>query len=104
MKYPNETKQDPKLIWDNTSDIEPFTVPYLCPIILRKEIESVLEDEGDSSLLNSEFVEEHPILYWNLIWYFHRINLPTHLPGLYISTKIIKQYLCVSFFKKYLIN
>jgi DENN domain-containing protein 4 len=47
--------------------IEPVTVPYLNPLVLRKEIESILDNEGDGALNKSSFVDEHPIIYWNLV-------------------------------------
>jgi hypothetical protein len=28
----------------------------------------------------------HPILYWNLLYMFHRIAAPSHLPGLLLDT------------------
>jgi hypothetical protein len=51
-------------------------------------VENVLEHEGDDCVSNPLFVDDHPIIFWNLIWYFKRINLPSHLPGLalYAST------------------
>lgn len=45
----------------------------------------MLEHEGDMSLSGLHFVDEHPIIYWNLVWYFKRINLPSHLPGLILD-------------------
>uniref|UniRef100_A0A023FGU5 Putative c-myc promoter-binding protein n=1 Tax=Amblyomma cajennense TaxID=34607 RepID=A0A023FGU5_AMBCJ len=62
--------------------LEPMTVPYLSPLVLRKEVENLLEHEGDDCLLSAGFVDHHPILYWNLVWYFKRLNLPSHLPEL----------------------
>lgn len=59
-----------------------FTVPYLSPLVLRKEMENVLEHEGDLCLLKTSFIDDHPIIFWNLVWYFERMNLPSHLPGL----------------------
>jgi pentatricopeptide repeat protein len=70
---------------DDDEASNPFTVPYLSPLVLRKEVENVLENEGDYSLLHSSFIEDHPIIYWNLVWYFERTNLPSHLPGLAMS-------------------
>ncbi|XP_015598168.1 DENN domain-containing protein 4C isoform X2 [Cephus cinctus] len=64
---------------------EPITVPYLNPLVLRKELENVLSQEGDLCLTKHKFIEEHPIVYWNLIWYFERINLTSHLPELWLS-------------------
>lgn len=66
---------------------EAFSVPYLNPLVLRKELENVLAQEGDLSLSDSKFVEEHPIIYWNLVWTFERINVQTHLPNLYFKSK-----------------
>lgn len=62
--------------------LDPLTVPYLSPLVLRKEVENVLEHEGDDCLLSPGFVDDHPILYWNLMWYFKRLHLPSHLPEL----------------------
>lgn len=44
-----------------------ITVPYLNPLVLRKELESILVAEGDISLIHSKFADEHPIIYWNLV-------------------------------------
>ncbi|XP_058796912.1 DENN domain-containing protein Crag isoform X2 [Phymastichus coffea] len=64
---------------------DPITVPYLNPLVLRKELESVLDQEGDSCLTKQKFIQEHPIVYWNLIWYYERVNLPSHLPELWLG-------------------
>lgn len=45
-----------------------LSVPYLNPLVLRKELENILTEEGDLSLQKSTFVDEHPIIYWNLVW------------------------------------
>lgn len=42
-------------------------MPYLSPLVLRKELESLLENEGSMVLGDSEFVDQHPIIYWNLV-------------------------------------
>ena len=47
--------------------LEPITVPYLSPLVLRKEVETVVEQEGDLCLSSHEFLDLHPILYWNLV-------------------------------------
>lgn len=61
---------------------EYLSVPYLNPLVLRKEFESILSREGDSSLSEPEFVESHPIVYWNLVWFLERANIESHLPDL----------------------
>ena len=71
--------------------LDPITVPYLSPLVLRKEVENVLNNEGDLCLAKPEFVDEHPIIYWNLIWYFKRVNLPTHLHGLCLSANTLNK-------------
>ncbi|XP_035899024.1 DENN domain-containing protein Crag-like isoform X1 [Anopheles stephensi] len=59
-----------------------ISVPYLNPLVLRKELENILSEEGDLALSNAKFVEEHPIIYWNLVWFMERIDVNTHLPYL----------------------
>lgn len=75
---------------------KPFTVPYLNPLVLRKEVESVIEQEGDLCSVKQDFAKDHPIIYWNLIWFFERINLPSHLPALAFSSSSL-QVRCVHF-------
>ena len=60
---------------------KPITVPYISPLVLRKELENILEKEGDACLNNPALPDLHPIIYWNLLYIFHRIAVPTHLPG-----------------------
>lgn len=38
-----------------------------------------------------EFVESHPIVYWNLVWFLERANIDNHFPDL----------LCPNFSVKY---
>lgn len=66
-----------------------FVVPYLSPIVLRKELESVFEGSSDHCVATSNFMDEHPIIFWNLLWYFSRINVPTHLALLCLQSKSI---------------
>lgn len=51
----------------------------------------IIGREGDSSLAEPEFVESHPIVYWNLVWFLERANIDSHLPDL----------LCPDFQSKY---
>jgi hypothetical protein len=59
-----------------------ITVPYLSPLVLRKELENMLETEGDRCLCDASVVDTHPIIYWNLLWFYERIAVKSHLPGL----------------------
>lgn len=75
--------QDKRISTEVPRSLDPISVPYLSPLVLRKELESILAGEDQYlSLVNSAFVDQHPIIYWNLLWYFARANLPSHLPGL----------------------
>lgn len=69
---------------------DPFSVPYLNPLVLRKELENILQREGDLTLADAKFVDDHPIIYWNLVWTFERINVQSHLPSLCLRSKINK--------------
>ncbi|XP_005062514.1 PREDICTED: DENN domain-containing protein 4B, partial [Ficedula albicollis] len=39
---------------------------YVSPLVLRKELESLVENEGGELLARPELVDSHPIIYWNL--------------------------------------
>ncbi|GFO50358.1 C-myc promoter-binding protein [Plakobranchus ocellatus] len=66
---------------------EPVVVPYLSPLVLRKEVEYVLDHEGNTCLASDSFVEEHPIIFWNMIWFFRRIEVPSHFVNFLLSSK-----------------
>ncbi|XP_046401074.1 DENN domain-containing protein Crag isoform X3 [Ischnura elegans] len=68
--------------------LELITVPYLNPLVLRKELENILDNEGDTCLTLPQFVDEHPIIYWNMVWIFQRINVVSHLPGLCLNAAV----------------
>ncbi|KAJ1218481.1 hypothetical protein NDU88_006060 [Pleurodeles waltl] len=65
----------------------PVSVPYLSPLVLHKELESLLENEGDHVIHSSTFINQHPIIFWNLVWYFRRLDLPSNLPGLILTSE-----------------
>ena len=69
--------------------LEPISVPYLSPLVLRKELETILSGEGYGSLIRAHFLDSHPIVYWNLLWYFTRLNLPSHIPALVLTAASI---------------
>ncbi|XP_040268552.1 DENN domain-containing protein 4B isoform X2 [Bufo bufo] len=75
----------------NDVNSEMVTVAYLCPLVLRKELESLLENEGGDFLSRPELVDNHPIIYWNLVWYFQRLALPSNLPQLIMASKHVQQ-------------
>ncbi|XP_057690391.1 DENN domain-containing protein 4B-like isoform X2 [Corythoichthys intestinalis] len=61
---------------------EPVAVAYVSPLVLRKELESLLDHEGEAVLGQPQFLESHCIIFWNLLWFFQRLGLPSHLPRL----------------------
>ena len=65
----------------------PVTVPYLSPLVLWKELESLLVNEGDQALSSPSVVDQHPIVFWNLVWYFRRLELPSNLPALILASQ-----------------
>lgn len=73
---------------NGTSHKTSLTVPYLNPLVLRKELENILTQEGDIALIKPEFVDEHPIIYWNLLWLMERIESKTHLPELCLPVPV----------------
>ncbi|XP_061700675.1 DENN domain-containing protein 4B-like isoform X2 [Syngnathoides biaculeatus] len=54
-------------------------VAYVSPLVLRKELESLLDHEGEAVLGQPQFLESHCIIFWNLLWFFQRLSLPSHL-------------------------
>uniref|UniRef100_A0A672JGB6 DENN/MADD domain containing 4C n=1 Tax=Salarias fasciatus TaxID=181472 RepID=A0A672JGB6_SALFA len=44
---------------------KPVSVPYLSPLVK----------------------DQHPIIFWNLVWYFRRLDLPNNLPGLILTSE-----------------
>uniref|UniRef100_A0A3P9Q218 DENN domain containing 4A n=1 Tax=Poecilia reticulata TaxID=8081 RepID=A0A3P9Q218_POERE len=80
-------KTDPLSMDWQLHNPEPVTVPYLSPLVLWKELESLLENEGDPVIAEADMVDHHPIIYWNLLWYFRRLDLPSNLPGLILTSE-----------------
>lgn len=70
-----------------TSASAPVTVPYLSPLVLWKELESLLVNEGDQAISSPSVVDQHPIVFWNLVWYFRRLELPSNLPALILASQ-----------------
>uniref|UniRef100_A0AAV2LUU6 Uncharacterized protein n=1 Tax=Knipowitschia caucasica TaxID=637954 RepID=A0AAV2LUU6_KNICA len=83
---PSHLSQPPECVEWCMRRPEPVTVPYLSPLVLWKELESLLENEGPSCLCEAALVDLHPIIFWNLLWFFTRLQLPSHLPGLVLRS------------------
>ncbi|XP_043917018.1 DENN domain-containing protein 4C [Protopterus annectens] len=72
---------------ENRPNPLPISVPYLSPLVLRKELESLLENEGDRVINSPTFINQHPIIFWNLVWYFRRLDVISNLPGLILTSE-----------------
>lgn len=72
-----QTKSSKQPTVDNVRDTS-FTVPFISPLVLRRELENVLST-NEMALSTPNFVETNEILYWNLIYYFQRLSVPSHL-------------------------
>uniref|UniRef100_A0A3P9CJS1 DENN domain containing 4B n=1 Tax=Maylandia zebra TaxID=106582 RepID=A0A3P9CJS1_9CICH len=68
------------------------TVAYLSPLVLRKELESLLENEGEAVLAQPQFLDNHSIIFWNLVWYFQRLGLPNNLLQLVRASPLVSQF------------
>lgn len=73
-----------------SSPSPPITVPYLSPLVLWKELESLLVNEGEQTFASTSIVDHHPIVFWNLLWYFGRLELPSNLPALILASQHCK--------------
>lgn len=65
---------------------------YLSPLVLRKELESLLENEGESVLAQPQFLDNHSIIFWNLVWYFQRLGLPSNLLQLVQASPLVSNF------------
>ncbi|XP_028399036.1 C-myc promoter-binding protein-like [Dendronephthya gigantea] len=56
-----------------------ISVNYVSPLVLRKELENLMDNEGVGALESPDIIREKQVIFWNMAWYFRRLNLPTHL-------------------------
>lgn len=64
-----------------TSREESFELSYmfLGPLFLRKELEDALEQTGFEHLARESFAKQHDTLFWNMMYYFTRLAVPSHM-------------------------
>lgn len=43
-----------------------LSLPYLSPVVLRKELEMLMEQHGEDCLNSSRLVDNHAVIFWNL--------------------------------------
>ncbi|VDD82965.1 unnamed protein product [Mesocestoides corti] len=65
-----------------------YSLPFLSPLLLRRQLESVLSASTSSldcmateALSSASLLlhKQRTVLLWNLVYHFHRAGLPTHL-------------------------
>ncbi|KAJ8385253.1 hypothetical protein AAFF_G00191300 [Aldrovandia affinis] len=83
---PNSLQEVSNALGQKRPNPLPVSVPYISPLVLRKELESLLENEGDQVIYTHKFLSQHPIIFWNLVWYFRRLDLPSNLPGIILTS------------------
>lgn len=105
----DDTKPDPLTLEEQNSAKtnskpefeEEFNVHYLSPLVVRKELENIIinksEHEKDFttttqfSIINTSFINDHSVVFWNLLWYFQRIGVDSgHLTNCLIDNRIKK--------------
>lgn len=55
-----------------------FSVPFLSPLVLRRELETLVYS-SPLVLADSSIMFTHPIIFWNLLYYCRRLDVPTHM-------------------------
>ncbi|KAF5922382.1 hypothetical protein HPG69_009422 [Diceros bicornis minor] len=58
----------------------------------KKELESLLENEDHHTITAADFVDPHPIVFWNLVWYFRHCDFPGNIPGLILFSEHCNKY------------
>lgn len=73
---------------------EDIIVQYLSPLVVRKELENIIvnnysQDSEETCFINEKFMNEHKIIFWNLIWYFKRIGVDSgHLATILLNSRL----------------
>ena len=79
---------------------EGLTIQLLPPVALYKEFINTLSKKGDAVLTQEAFLNDHSVVFWNLILYFRIMKLPHFFIDQDYSSKHMKAQ--VSWIKKYL--
>ncbi|KAL4657671.1 DENN domain-containing protein 4C-like [Arapaima gigas] len=62
---------------------QPVSMPFLSCLVL----ESLLENERHQVIHTHKFLTQHPIIYRNLVWYCHHLEVPSYLPGFIVTSQ-----------------
>ena len=44
-----------------------ITITFVSPLVLRKELENMLDNDGDIALQSAEVVEKKSVIFWNMV-------------------------------------
>lgn len=72
---------------------EELTVQYLSPLVLRKELENIIlnenQDNEEFCFFDENFMLNHKIIFWNMIWYYKRIGVDSsYLENILLNSRI----------------
>ena len=66
------------------------TVGMLSPVVLLKEVDNLIKNKGEKYFFISEWYKhrEHKQIFWNIVYYFNVLKLPTFVLT-YIKNEIV---------------
>lgn len=72
---------------------EEFTVQYLSPLVIRKELENIIinknQENDEVCFFDENFMLNHKIIFWNMIWYYKRIGVDSsYLENILLNYRI----------------
>mmetsp|Transcript_7121 Transcript_7121/g.20842 ORF Transcript_7121/g.20842 Transcript_7121/m.20842 type:complete len:471 (-) Transcript_7121:1576-2988(-) len=53
-----------------------YSFEYMPPQLLRSELERIVVEVGESALTTTWMLEHARDVYWNMVWYCHRLTVP----------------------------
>jgi DENN domain-containing protein 4 len=80
-----------------------FRITYISPLVVRKELENIIlnsddnnsannnnsSEDGSKCFINIQFIDEHPVIFWNLLWYFKRCGVDSsHLANCLLNNRL----------------
>lgn len=67
------------ILYDNQTSLDHLdTVPLLSPMVLLKEVDTLIKNNGEKYFFLSDYyrMKEHRTIFWNIALYFQLLNLP----------------------------
>ncbi|CAB3406093.1 unnamed protein product [Caenorhabditis bovis] len=60
------------------SEYETIQVEFVSPLVLRRELETILTTDKDA-MKKESLKDTNPVVFWNLVYYMRRLGLPSQL-------------------------